>query len=90
MNKPSIPQGSLAFEVRPTVVAGTHYFSFSCKKCGHDEPVLDDPYNGGKSPLEVLGGETAVLAITCSACNHNDEYRFTELQNDRHPVTDQG
>jgi hypothetical protein len=90
MNKPSIPQGSLAFEVRPTLVAGNHYFSFPCKKCGHEEPVLDDPYNGEKSPQEVLRGEAAVLGITCSACKHNDEYRFTELQNYRHPVTDQG
>ena len=52
--------------------------------------VLDDPYNGEKAPQEVMQGGTALLAITCSACKHRDDYSFSELKNYRHPVTDQG
>lgn len=88
MNTAAMPDGRPT--IRPNLIPGNHYFSLPCKKCGHDEPVLDDPYNGEKAPQEVMQGGAALLAITCSACKHRDDYSFSELKNYRHPVTDQG
>jgi len=79
------PAAARFLSTKPKLISGKSYFSFLCKKCGHEEAVLEDPSNGKIKPSDAMAGP-GEFRLICSVCKYDDAtYAASDFRSYRHP-----